>query len=486
MDTHFDLKVLLVGDPHFQLENTEEVDLFIDRLTKLAKETQPTWIVILGDILHTHERINSLVMNKAYAFIDTMRKITKTIVLVGNHDMCFSPNTLVRLANGGTKQACDVIKGDKLMGDDGTPRIVDRLLSGTSRMFRVKYGNSMSIDVTTDHILCLIDKNLVKYDITVNQWLSDPYAQECLYGYTSTERLYKITILEIFYGNDRYNGWTFSGPEKRFLLANEIVAHNCNNQQFLSENHWMNAMKEWDNVVIVDKIHTETVNNELYMFSPYVYTGRFIEALNTYNTTPDIWKSARCIIAHQEIRGCKMGAIISEHGDEWLLEYPPLICGHIHSNQHPQENVYYPGSAMQHAFGESEKNIIAITTFKPKERDYQLQEIDLGLPRKRIVYVSTDNISTYTPPNTDDKLKLTISGDTEEFKTFKRTDKYKQLVEDGIKVVFKPNNKLITDNNSNITTSDFHEIVMDLVNKEDDLYLLQAYELIFNDKLIMI
>ena len=88
--------------------------------------------------------------------------------------------------------------------------------------------------------------------------------------------------------------------------------------------------------------------------------GRFHEALGTKK-----WTDATCIWAHQEFYGCKMGAIVSVEGDKWDLHSPLVISGHIHSKQRPQENVYYSGSAMQHAFGESEKNIIAYISFYP-------------------------------------------------------------------------------------------------------------------------
>ena len=69
------------------------------------------------------------------------------------------------------------------------------------------------------------------------------------------------------------------------------------------------------------------------------------------------------IFSHQEFSGCKMGAIISIEGDKWSLDYPHIVSGHIHSRQIPQKNIYYPGAAMQHAFGESEKNIIAFLKY---------------------------------------------------------------------------------------------------------------------------
>ena len=208
--------VLCIGDPHIQVGNITEVDLFIERLILLATKKQPDLIIVLGDILHTHERLHTIALNKAYEMINKLRLITKTYVLVGNHD----------------------------------------------------------------------------------------YIQ---------------------------------------------------NQQFLTENHWLSGMKEWKNTVIVDKVISETINGEKFVFTPYVPPGRFEEALNTLDGD---WKDASCIFAHQEFYGCKMGAIVSVEGDNWSIENPHVVSGHIHSRQIPQENIYYTGSAMQHAFGESEKNII--------------------------------------------------------------------------------------------------------------------------------
>ena len=146
--------ILCIGDPHFQVSNIIEVDIFIERVTKLAKERKPDLIICLGDLLHTHERLHTIALNKAYELLYNMKKISKTYVLVGNHDM-------------------------------------------------------------------------------------------------------------------------------------------CNNQQFLTTHHWMNGMKEWDNTVIVDTVITETIKGKKFVFLPYVYPGRFIEALNTCE---DSWEDATCIL----------------------------------------------------------------------------------------------------------------------------------------------------------------------------------------------
>ena len=136
-----------------------------------------------------------------------------------------------------------------------------------------------------------------------------------------------------------------------------------NNQQFLTQNHWMNAMKDWPNVKIADDVIDY---KSQFLFCPYVPPGRFIEAISKFEN----WKDYKAIFCHQEFYGCKMGAIISSDGDKWDKLYPDIIAGHIHSNQ-TIDNVYYPGSSMQHAFGESEKNIIPLFTWNDNHYEFK-------------------------------------------------------------------------------------------------------------------
>jgi DNA repair exonuclease SbcCD nuclease subunit len=337
---------ITIGDPHFKTTNIQDVDLFIEKLINLINDKKPDFIICLGDVLDTHERLNTIPLNKAYDLIDKLRNITTTYVIVGNHDM-------------------------------------------------------------------------------------------------------------------------------------------ISNQQFLTQNHWMNGLKEWNNVIIVDKITYIHYNEQFFVLVPYVYPGRFLEALQTGN---EDWKNANCIFAHQEFSGCKMGSIISIDGDKWSLDSPTVISGHIHSRQTPQKNIYYPGSAMQHAFGESIKNIIAFFTFNNNDH-YILEEIDLELPRKNILYMDVDNADEYKiDEDSKDKIKISISGIYEEFKAFKKTEKYKNLIEKGVKVVFKPKKieikaqkeyKHIVADETN-----FSNILNKIIINTKDSYLVQAYEIVVNNKQI--
>jgi metallophosphoesterase superfamily enzyme len=336
------MKAIAIGDPHFRIDNIPDVEIFITKIEELVKQENPDIIIILGDLLHTHEKIHVTPLNKAYHFIDIMRKYAKTFVLVGNHDA-------------------------------------------------------------------------------------------------------------------------------------------INNQIFLTNNHWMNGMKKWKNVVIVDTVIHETIKNIHLVFCPYVPPSRFQEALNTNDQD---WKSADCIFAHQEFYGCKMGAITSVDGDKWPDDYPNVISGHIHSNQKIQSNIYYCGSSMQHAFGESDKNIIPIITWENNDKNYILNEVDLNLPRKKIIYTDITEIDNIKPQHSGDKIKISISGNIDEFKAFKKTKHYKELINKGTKVVFKSDKKTIDEKYSEIKSNDFDKVLLNLVKMEKNNFLYQIYELVVHDKKI--
>ena len=321
--------------------------MLLERLINLINKENPKFIVIAGDILHDHERLHTMALNKAYEFINKLRKLSPTYILLGNHD---------------------------------------------------------------------------------------------------------------YY----------------------------NNQQYLTTNHWMNGLKEWHNVTIIDKVVVKQIDNNIFTFVPYVPPGRFEECLVDSALE---WEESICIFAHQEFCGCKMGSIISTEGDKWPIDYPDIISGHIHSKQKPQDNIYYPGSAVQIAFGESEKNIISCLNFDDDR--YKVEEVDLKLPRKKIVYLDVMEVDDYKVKKSDDKIKLTLSGNHNEFKAFKKTKKYKDLLSENIKVVFKPKKirKDISDGGVeddidivNDNSTDFNSLLNSIIIENKDPYLYKAYELIINDK----
>ena len=364
-----DLKIVAIGDQHFKVDNIEEVNLYIEILTSYLRHSRPDVIILLGDLLDTHERIHTIPLNKACELVEKLRNIAKLYILVGNHDM-------------------------------------------------------------------------------------------------------------------------------------------INNKVFLEEHHWLTGLKGWLDVTVVDKVISEKFGGRKFVFCPYVYAGRFLEALNTLEN--DTWEDADCIFAHQEFYGCKMGAFLSEDGDKWSLDYPPVVSGHIHSNQMPQANIYYPGSSLPVAFGETTRSIYAMLTFVDGKVGYVLDEMELDLPKKRIIYTSMDEINdkdldVVLRTDTKDKIKLSVSGDYVDYKIFKDTQKFKDLIDKGVKVIFKQTRRNVLEQKNILNevremdgeqlasgeddgkkVVDFNVLLKAIVKKEDSKYLTEAYELAINGRDVMI
>jgi DNA repair exonuclease SbcCD nuclease subunit len=330
------ISILAIGDPHFRIDNLDDIAVYIARIEALVKNEQPNFVVVLGDLLHCHERLHTTVLNKAYSFINRLRRLTPVYVLVGNHDY-------------------------------------------------------------------------------------------------------------------------------------------INNSQFLSDNHWMNAMKEWENVYIVDKGMIANTPYGKFIFCPYVFPGKFEEALNIIDPNGG-WKTARSIFCHQEFYGCKMGAVTSVEGDKWDLENPIIISGHVHDKQRIQDNIFYTGSSIQHAFGESHDKTITMCHYG---ENIKFESVDLNLPRKKIIYMDIDRISNFTLTDTKNKIRITLTGTFEEFKVFKKSKKYKELVKNNVKIVYR--RKVVEEESEKVVSENFYDILYKLVESENNTHMMQLYNEIISN-----
>lgn len=90
------IKVLTIGDPHFKVGNVPESDDMTNKLITLTKEIKPKFIVVLGDILHRHEKIHVSPLMRAERLIRLLSEIAPTFVLIGNHDR---PNNSTYMTN---------------------------------------------------------------------------------------------------------------------------------------------------------------------------------------------------------------------------------------------------------------------------------------------------------------------------------------------------------------------------------------------------
>lgn len=285
--------VLFIGDVHIKFDNLKDLDKLENKMMQMK---DISFIVVAGDILDTHEKIHSQLMNRAYKFIKNLRTVAPVYVLVGNHDY-------------------------------------------------------------------------------------------------------------------------------------------INNQQFLTDNHWMNGMKEWERVHVIDyPLRLERSSGQVFAFVPYVPPGRFVEALGKINKDGQSWKDCACVFAHQEVKNCKMGCIRSMDGDMWDAEWPMLVSGHIHERQNVGDNVLYPGSVLNHAFGSDNQGISKLTF---KGNSMSEERVDIGLEKKSIIYEDVNKVENIPKEKLVVQNKLCLSGEPKDIKAFKKTKEYTSLKKKGIKVTFK-------------------------------------------------
>lgn len=342
-------RILFIGDPHIRPDNTEEVDILIHEIERACTLYHYDMIVVGGDVMHYHERVFTQALNKALEFIDKMRKIAPTYVLVGNHDA-------------------------------------------------------------------------------------------------------------------------------------------INNSIFLTDHHWMNALKKWDDVYIVDHV---LIKDDVVM-CPYVAPGRFIEAIET-KLTSDEWMKKSIFFAHQEFKGCKMGAIISEHGDEWEDDYPIVVSGHIHDHQKVSENIYYPGTPLQHSFGDSDVRVLASILLENNESPV-ITFLPLNVPKKQIIKTTMKNLSECMSSSRAHKnIKIKLDASSTEFSAFKQTSEYKELIKKGVKIQLVEKKKMYNDNDKNDKNDndkndeqsiDFTKILTDLVKNDDEIVNHLYHELFVNELVI--
>lgn len=86
------LRILTVGDPHFQSKSINETNIMEESLVGMIDEMKGTskeidLLVILGDVHHKHSQMDIMNNMRVTKFLTLMASKLPTYVLVGNHDI---------------------------------------------------------------------------------------------------------------------------------------------------------------------------------------------------------------------------------------------------------------------------------------------------------------------------------------------------------------------------------------------------------------
>lgn len=80
------MNILIVGDPHFKLNNVVDCQDMASQIVQIAKDKQPDMIVVLGDTLDRHDVINMIPLCQSVDFLKQLQDISKVYLIIGNHD----------------------------------------------------------------------------------------------------------------------------------------------------------------------------------------------------------------------------------------------------------------------------------------------------------------------------------------------------------------------------------------------------------------
>lgn len=80
------ISCLVIGDPHFKVNNSRDTDLFAKSVVEIIKDRKPDFVVVLGDTLDRHELIHQSPLKRATLFLKDICSLCPTYLLIGNHD----------------------------------------------------------------------------------------------------------------------------------------------------------------------------------------------------------------------------------------------------------------------------------------------------------------------------------------------------------------------------------------------------------------
>lgn len=232
-----------------------------------------------------------------------------------------------------------------------------------------------------------------------------------------------------------------------------------NNNVFLTKEHGLGLLEEWPGTILADTVkildypppsnlalsasalkvresedlplEAEGRRGWRFAFVPYVYPGRFAEALATAKLKPP-YEDIDLVFAHQEVKGAKMGHHASEIGDVWPEDAPLCVSGHIHDYDLLAPNFLYTGTPFQHGYAEKFGKSISFLTVKSRPPDGKRptilhDRVSLPIPRKICVRLSPEELSRYVPPS-NTFVRIKVLGPSSVIREILRLSHVKELI----------------------------------------------------------
>ena len=185
-----------------KLTESEKSEVIYEAVGKEIYKTNPVDVItfiedpyFLGSVYDTVFKIWKDMIQEIYP-APFCKKYDQVILSCATR--CFGKGTEILMYDGSVKKVEDIVVGDKVMGDDSTPRNVLSLARGREMMYKVTPNNGISFVCNESHILSLRctatqtrSTSYIKdkiHDITVKDYLEKPN------HYKHLMKLYKVPV----------------------------------------------------------------------------------------------------------------------------------------------------------------------------------------------------------------------------------------------------------------------------------------------------
>ena len=159
-------------------------------------------------------------------------------------------------------------------------------------------------------------------------------------------------------------------------------------------------------LTIVNKPVVRNLKGSTILFMPFIVPGMFTTNIQRYLnqahekqvlTNIKSIKDFDLIFAHQEFKGASYGPIVSTRGDDWPLNNPMVISGHIHTRTFLQSNIYYVGSLYPTNVSESYDKGVITGSYDPLSRKFEASQITrVVMEHKRVFRIDASNMDQVT------------------------------------------------------------------------------------------
>jgi DNA repair exonuclease SbcCD nuclease subunit len=232
-----------------------------------------------------------------------------------------------------------------------------------------------------------------------------------------------------------------------------IGNHDIGNQgEIHSKHHWFNTFKNHNRIKIIDGFQECEFLGHKFLGCAYLPPGEFVKMYNDKKPT-----NIELCFVHQEFLGASFGAINSTKGDEWPLNYPLVVSGHVHERSWHQKNILYVGSSRYTNFSEITSRSLSLIQID--DTGVSERPIHLSLPRKHTFHTKVSEVINYIEilesGKAHDEIRLIVQDSENSIALWKKTKEYSKLIKTpGIKVVLKPVVEIITKNKKMLSFSE--------------------------------